>query len=239
MRYTILLAIVFCLLSLTLCSMLAPPPARATVSLPAIISDNMVLQAGKTLPIWGTADPGERVTVMLGDDTEATTANAYGKWLVRLKPRPASDVPMMMTVKGTNRLVIKNILIGSVWVCSGQSNMEYFFNKAQGADLERPKAQYPKLRLFTVARSTAYTPQDDCRGAWLECTPDTVNWFSAVGYFFGRDIHVATGVPVGLISTCWGGTPAQDWVSRDGLAREPALFSMVQEADYSEKCVVP
>ena len=196
--------------------------AMADVKLPAIISDNMVVQAGKPLAIWGTADAGEKVSVTLGKDTQNTTAAADGKWSVKLSPVQAGDAGEL-TVKGNNALTVKNILAGSVWVCSGQSNMQFGLGGAHNAATEIPAANYPNIRLFTVPNTTAFEPQSDCLGKWVVCTPKTVPSFSAVAYFFGRDLHVATGLPVGLIHSSWGGTPAQAWTSLDGLDKDPEL----------------
>jgi sialate O-acetylesterase len=128
-----------------------------------------------------------------------------------------------MTVKGKNTIDVKNILVGEVWGCSGQSNMEFGMSGAHDASVEIPKANYPKIRLFTVKKHVAFEPQADCEGEWAECTPDTVKGFTAVGYFFGRDIHQALDLPVGLIHTSWGGTPAQAWTSIEKLKSIPEL----------------
>ncbi len=209
--------------------------ARATVTLPALISDNMVLQAGKPLPIWGMADPGEQVTVTLADDTAVATADAAGKWQVRLKARQADGMPVTLTVAGANTLTVKNVLVGSVWICSGQSNMDFGFNGSHNANTERPAANYPKLRQFTVGHKPSPFPQANCVGKWVECSPATVNAFSAVAYFFGHDVHLATGQPVGLIKTSWGGTAAQLWTSQEGLAVEPSLDVLAKEAETAAK----
>lgn len=202
--------------------------ARADVRLPAILGSNMVLQQDKPLPVWGWADPGETVTVTLLNQKKTATPGPDGKWIVKLDPIPASADAVEMTVAGKNTLTLKNLLVGEVWVCSGQSNMGFTLNRSHNAEVEIPKAKYPKIRLFTVARNPAFEPQADCKGEWVECTPETAPSFTAVGYFFGRDIHQALNQPVGLINTSWGGTPAQAWTAIEGLKSDPALEGYVK-----------
>ena len=207
------------------------PALRADVKLPALISDNMMLQANKPVPVWGTADPGEKVTVSFAGQSVSTTTDATGKWQVKLTPL-ATDTCGSMTVEGKNKITIANVLVGTVWVCSGQSNMELSISVANNAAAEIPKANYPKIRLFKVKKTTALQPQSDVEGHWVECTPETLakkeDPFSAVAYFFGRDIHQATGLPVGLIESAWGGTPAEAWTSLSGLQQKEALQGQVQ-----------
>jgi sialate O-acetylesterase len=205
--------------------------ARADVKLPAIFGDNMVLQADKNLPVWGWATPGEEVNVSLAGQKKSTQSGPDGKWSVTLDPVKTGG-PVEMTVAGKNTMTLKNILIGEVWVCSGQSNMGFAFKQAYNAEEEGPRANHPKIRLFTVKRATALQPQADTEGKWVECTPETVKSFSAAAYFFGRDLHNALGgTPVGLIHTSWGGTPAQSWTSMEGLKSEPALDVYVKSYD--------
>ena len=206
----------------------------ADVKLPAIISDNMLLQANKPAAIWGTADAGEKVTVSFAEQALVATADAQGRWKVSLKPLIA-DKSGTLTVTGKNTLAINNVLVGTVWICSGQSNMEMGIGMADNAAAELPKAKYPKIRLFRVKNASKLQPQTDVEGKWVECSPETLplqgGWggFSAVAYFFGRDIHLATGLPVGLIETCWGGTPAQSWASLASLQAEPELKGYVEQ----------
>jgi sialate O-acetylesterase len=200
------------------------PSARADVKLPAILSDNMCLQANHALSIWGQADPGEAVTVTLRDQKQSATADQTGNWRVTLAAMPAASAPMEMQVAGKNSsLTIRNIVIGEVWVASGQSNMEFGFRGAHNNAEETPKANYPKIRIFNLHKKIAFEPQWDCQGKWEECTPQTVQNTSAVGYFFVRDLHQKLGVPMGLIHTSWGGTPAEAWTSLEGLAANPEL----------------
>jgi len=197
--------------------------AQADVKLPAIIGSNMVLQADMKAPIWGWADPGEKVTVTLGGRKAGATADKDGKWQVRLEAMKAGAGPLEMTVAGKNTLKLTNILVGEVWICSGQSNMAMSVKSSRDSDKEIAEAKYPRIRLFMVAKATAGTPQADCKGQWVECSPQTVPGFSAVGYFFGRELHKDLGVPVGLIGSNWGGTPAEAWTSREGLESDPDL----------------
>jgi len=203
--------------------------AFADVKLPAIISDNMCLQANKALPIWGKADPGESVTVTLGDEKESTSAGPDGNWKVVLHALPEGAGPLEMKVTGKNTIEVKNIIAGEVWVASGQSNMEFAFNSAHNAAEEAPKAKYPKIRIFNLQKKIAFEPQWDCVGKWEECTPETVMHTSAVGYFFCRDLHEKLGVPVGLIHTSWGGTPAQAWTSIEDLKADPELAPLAAQ----------
>src|SRR4051794_32222271 len=181
------------LAALTAAVALAALSARADVKLPAIISDNMCLQANKALPIWGKADSGEKVTVTLGRQKQSATADAEGKWAVVLGAMPAGGEAVEMTVAGENTITVKNIVIGEVWVASGQSNMEFGFGGAHNSKEETPKANYPNIRIFNLRKKIAFEPQWDCQGKWEECTPKTVQGTSAVGYFFCRDLHEKLG----------------------------------------------
>ncbi|HWA99658.1 MAG TPA: sialate O-acetylesterase, partial [Pirellulales bacterium] len=201
---------------------LLPHVGRADVKLPAILGSNMVLQQDKPLTIWGKADPGEQVTVTLGEQKQSTAANDQGRWSVKFEPMKAGG-PVEMTVAGKNSLKLTNILIGEVWVCSGQSNMEWTVDRANNPSEEIAAAKYPKIRLFKVTKAIAMQPADDCVGAWVECTPENIPGFSAVGYFFGRDLQQAINLPVGLINTSWGGTPAEAWTTRATLAANDQL----------------
>lgn len=172
----------------------------------------MVLQNGIETPIWGTADPGEKVTVTMGNQRTTAIADGEGKWDVVLTQWETGG-PFEMTIAGNNTITLTNILVGEVWVCSGQSNMAMSVKRSANGEEEIAQADYPMIRLFSVRRTVAETPQDDCEGSWVMCSPETVPWFSAVGYFFGRGLHRELGVPVGLIHTSWGGTPAESWTS--------------------------
>ena len=202
--------------------------AAADVKLPAIIGDNMVLQQGRQVAIWGWADAGEQVTVTLGEQKVAATADASGKWRVELEPLEKGG-PFEMTVAGKNTLTVHNVLVGEVWVCSGQSNMEFavwnhgVFGGAINAEKEVAAANYPEIHLFIVTRAVAGKPQADVQGQWVVASPATVGSFSAVGYFFGRNLYKAIKAPVGLIDSTWGGTEAEAWTSSEAMDADPEL----------------
>ncbi len=190
--------------------------ARADVRLPKVFGDHMVVQQQLPVQVWGWADPGEKVTVTLGDRSATATACEKGKWALKLDPLPAGG-PYEMKVAGKNELVLKDVLIGEVWICSGQSNMEWPVRATVNADQEIAAANYPNLRLFTVAKNVAEKPVDDVQGAWAACTPASIPNFSAVAYFFGRKLHKDLGVAVGLVNSSWGGTLCEAWTSKAGL----------------------
>jgi sialate O-acetylesterase len=194
--------------------------AFADVKLPALISDNMILQRHIRIPIWGTADPGEKVTIMFGDQKIAVTADNDGKWIAKLKSMKAGG-PFDMTVKGKNEIMLRNILIGDIWVCSGQSNMQWPVGASLNSDKEIAEAKYPMIRLFSVKLSVSDKPLKDTEGKWAMCSPETIPNFSAVGYFFGRDLHKSLNIPIGLINASWGGTPAESWTTKETLESDP------------------
>lgn len=185
--------------------------AFAAVKPNSLISDGAVLQRGMSVPIWGTANGGEKVTVKFQDQTIDTTAKG-GKWMVRLDPLKAGG-PFTMTIGGENVIEIKNILVGEVWICSGQSNMQMSLSSVANAEKAIADSNDPMLRLFTVPRNPSFTPIDNVNGKWLEAGPETVGGFTAVGYFFGRDLRKALKVPVGLINTSYGGTRVEAWTA--------------------------
>ena len=205
---------------------------RAEVHLPSIIGDNMVLQQGTKVRIWGTAKAGERVTVTFGKNAANTVADAQGRWQVWLGPlKPAA--PGDLIVKGDNVLTIKNVLVGEVWICSGQSNMEWPLNNTDNASETLAEAKYPEIRLFTVEKKTATSPLDDVQGHWVVTTPEEAAHFSAVGYFFGRELYQHLKTPIGLIHTSWGGTPAEAWTSHEGLLTSPELKPILDRYESS------
>ena len=207
------------------------------VKMPAIFGDHMVLQQGINLPVWGTADAGEKVTVTVGSETGTATAGADGKWALNLAPLPAGTTPVTVTIAGKNTVTFSDVLVGDVWLCSGQSNMEFGLGNEYNAKDEIPKADLPLVRLFLVPKTTSLAPLSDVSAAapntlqskWVVCTPENIikvggwNGFSAVGYFFGREIQKFTGQPVGLVGSYWGGTPAQAWTSLEKLQSDPVL----------------
>ncbi len=231
----------------------------ADVKLPAVISDNMVIQREMKVPIWGWAEPGETVVIGLGPysilgtldvtgggDTvvispglfsEAWSAKADkdGKWVAKIGPFNAGGPYQMTikTVKSKHTTTIKNILVGEVWVASGQSNMEWSVARSVDAEQEIASANYSNIRVFKVEKTFADAPQKDCSGSWLICTPETVAGFSAVAYFFGRELHHELNVPVGLIQTCWGGTPAEAWTRHEVLAADTESRPIVERFEQA------
>lgn len=210
-------------LAAALAAGLATPPARADVRPHPLFTDNAVLQQGTDIPVWGWADTNEPVTVSIGGST-ATTVARDGKWMVRLRPI-AEPGPHTLTISGKNTLVAQNVIVGEVWLCGGQSNMERQLGPRDGQKLivdwekEAAGATYPQIRHFLVTQARALAPQTTVTGRWVVCSPATVKDFSAVGYFFGRQLHKARKVPVGLIHSSWGGTPAEAWMSGTALRR--------------------
>ncbi len=194
----------------------------AQLSLPYFFSNDMVLQRDKPVKIWGTAAKNESITVGFNMQTVKTKADAYGEWSVTLKPM-AWGGPYDLVVKGKKETkLFSNVLIGDVWICSGQSNMEWQLNDVSNTATEVPASSFPNIRLFTVQKDVATTPKVNVLPAkWLVCGPETAKDFSAVGYFFGKQIHKDTNIPIGLISTSWGGTNIQTWTSWDVMQQRP------------------
>lgn len=194
---------------------------QATVTLPRIFSDKMVLQRDVTLQVWGWADAGEKISVVFDRATYRVKADKSGRWIAALKPVPAGG-PYEMKITGKSNVVtLKDILVGDVWVGSGQSNMEWTMKDTQNATEEIAKANYPKIRLFTVTKTMSYQPQKDLAGGeWMECNPENTRDFSAVAYFFGRKLNLELDVPIGLINTSWGGTNIQTWMSWDLMSKK-------------------
>ena len=215
--------------------------AQAEVRVPAIFGDNMVLQQGPKVRVWGTAAPGEPVTVNLTLTARTSissigTTDAAGRWQVPFGPLKAGG-PYVLTIAGSNTLTFKNVLVGDVWICSGQSNMEFPLANANGAAEAIAQANYPEIHLFTVQKSTAAAPLDDVKGQWVVTTPDQVGQFSAVGYFFGREIYQRVKIPLGLIHTSWGGTPAEAWTSHEALSSVPELKPILDRYQKSLETV--
>ena len=203
-------------------------PVWADVKMPAIFGDHMVLQQDAKLPVWGIADPDEQVTVQVGGESGTATAKADGSWRVDLSPLPAGTTPLTMTVSGKNTLKFEDVLVGDVWLCSGQSNMEFALTSAHNAPTEIPKANDPQLRIFLVKNTIALEPKTDVDGKWEVASPESVPKFSAVAYFFGRQLRTKLDRPIGLIGSYYGGTPAQSWVSLSGLQKEPPFQNYIK-----------
>ena len=196
--------------------------AQADVKLANLFTANMVLQQGGPAPVWGTAEPGEQVTVTVAGQSATATADASGKWLAKL-PALSAGGPHELVAKGKNELKVPGVMVGEVWIASGQSNMEWAVRNGSATEQEKASANYPGLRMFTVAKAVTGKPAKDVSGAWAVCTPQTVESFSAVAYFFGKDLHKKLNVPVGIIHTSWGGTPAESWTQLSALESDPDL----------------
>jgi sialate O-acetylesterase len=197
--------------------------AHADVRLPRIFGSHMVLQQKKAVPVWGWADVGENVKVVLNGSgkilqTKSVKASKDGKWLVKLDPFDAGG-PYQLTVTGKkNTVIYDDVLFGEVWICSGQSNMEMLVNRSNNAAEEKSKANFPQIRHFKIPHDRSLIPKDDVTGGeWLPTTPETVGDFSAVAYFFARDLHQKLNVPVGLVNSSWGGTQVESWISLDAM----------------------
>lgn len=197
--------------------------AQAELTLPSILGENMVLQQGKELPFWGWTEPGQEVTVSAGDAKGSAKADDRGRWLVKLPPLKAGGPITVTIVAGKDKRQFSNVLVGEVWLCSGQSNMEWSVQASANPQQEIAAAEYPRIRLFDTPRRPAGTPQDRVPGQWVECSPQTVPSFSAVAYFFGRHLHKELDVPIGLLESSWGGTRIEPWTPPEGFEAVTAV----------------
>lgn len=196
---------------------------HASVSLPALFSEHMVLQQAEKVPVWGKADPGEKVTVTLANATAETVARVDGKWMTALNLSKVGEGPFTMVVEGQNRLEIPDVLVGQVWVCSGQSNMEFPLKRAIGAETEIANSANDRLRYFSVPRSTQDTPSEALRSSWVIAGPATSQRILAVAYYFGKTIQKQLNTPVGLIGAAVGATPSEAWTSYESLSTDPEI----------------
>lgn len=209
--------------------LVAALPASAAITVPSIISDHMVLQQKLPVTIRGWADPNEAITISLGAQRQITKADAAGAWQVKLQPLRASATPVEMTITGSSSAAIKitDILVGEVWLGSGQSNMQWGLNGSERATEFVAAAKFPSIRLFLVPNVVATDPQKNVAAKWVVCSPETVPGFSAVLYQFGRNLHQELKQPIGLIASAWGGTLIQPWIPREGFAKDTALQAEV------------
>ena len=203
---------------------------RADVKLNSIFTDHAVLQRDLAVPIWGTAKPGEKISVSFAGQTVSASAGADGHWLAKLAPLPASATPQVLTVKATNTVTISDVLVGDVWLASGQSNMGSPMSSGSAAEA-LPSANDPLLRFFNVTKTVAAEPQADVKGQWLLTTPDNAKGFSAVAYFFARELRTTQKVPVAVLCAPWGGTPIKTWMSLASLRQAPPIADTVAEWD--------
>jgi sialate O-acetylesterase len=190
----------------------------------------MVLQQGQKNKVWGLADAGEGVTVSIAGQSHQATAGADGKWHVMLNPLTVGG-PLELKVAGKNTITFKDVLVGEVWICSGQSNMQWSVNASNDPDLERATAKFPKIRMINFPNVGTQEPVWTHNRQWMECTPENVGNFSAVGYFFGRQLHQTLDVPIGLINNAWGGSACEAWVNRDLLAKDEKYKPLLDSWD--------
>ena len=219
-------------LLLTLTLSLVAAAAFAEVKLPSIFSSHMILQQGQTVPVWGRAEIGEAVTVSFAGQSVKTTANRDGQWKLELKPLKISAKAAVFTVKGSNTITLEDVLVGEVWFCSGQSNMEWSMSRIENAAEEIKKANNPLIRHFKAGRKYSDLPLEDVAGQWILTTPATIPGMSAVAYMFGRRVHQALdNVPVGLINSSWGGTRIAPWTPACGFENIPALADINKQVE--------
>lgn len=211
---------------------------QADIILPRVFGDNMVLQRDKPVPVWGKADPGEKITVAFADQKQTTTADENGSWQVSLDPLPANKMPQSFVVCGKNKLTLENVLVGEVWLCSGQSNMEWVVDKCANPEEEKAAANFPEIRHFKVPRTSSAFPQADAKANWQVCSPTTVGGFTATGYYFARGLFQELDVPIGLLHSSWGGTSIEVWVSPESVATIPELAEL-QAKVFSQSSLSP
>ncbi len=224
-KHCVFIAALSLLFSLTL---------QAEVKLPSIFGSHMVLQRDHANPIWGWAEPGEKVTVSIAGQSQMVTTGKDGAWRVKLQPLKVNAKGQTLTIKGSNTIRFTDVLVGEVWVCSGQSNMAWSVDRAYDPDLESLTAKFPNIRLISVPQVGTQEPQKDFEGEWMAATPESVMSFSAVGFFFGRTLHQALNVPVGLIDNAWGGSAAEAWIRRDRLAKLPVAQPFMEQWQQTE-----
>lgn len=199
----------------------------AQVKLPQIFGDHMVLQRDQPIAIWGRSSPGEQVTVQFNKQTRKARADKNGKWKVTLNPVPAGG-PYVLTVRGKNTITFSDVLVGEVWICSGQSNMAWTVQRSMDAKQEIAEANYPRIRHIKIPTAIAATPQDDVsKTNWKVCSPEEVGDFTAVGYFFAREVLKEIDVPIGLINSSWGGTHIEPWTSREAFENSDEFRDMI------------
>lgn len=210
---------------LFLCLVFIFTASFSAVRLPAIVGSHMVLQQKSTVKLWGWSVPAEKITIQPSWDTTTYTivAGRGARWTASIQT-PAAGGPYSIKIKGNNEIMLDDVMIGEVWVCGGQSNMEWSADQGlKQAKEESPFATQNKIRFFYVPKSTSATPQDDVSARWVVCNPEDMLHFSTIGYFFGKEIHAKTGAPVGLISSNWGGTPAEVWTPAEVVDNDAGL----------------
>ncbi len=203
------------------------PASRADLVPASLFQDHAVLQAGKPVPVWGRADAGEKVSVTFAGQTVATTTGPDGAWHVTLAPLAVSATPARMTLQGNNTLVLDDVLVGEVWLCSGQSNMEWKLNKTTDAEAVIAATDLPLVRQYQVRNNLSNAPKSAAPGKWVAASPATAGSFTGVGFYFARELHARLGVPVGIIHSSWGGTEIEAWMSPASMA-DPSFAFVAQ-----------
>jgi sialate O-acetylesterase len=203
--------------------------SNAQVKLPGIFGDHMVLQRNQRLPVWGWSSPGEKVTVLFKGQSKQTRADNHGNWKITLDPESAGG-PFELKVEGGNQIIFRDVLVGEVWICSGQSNMEFELNGVVNAEKEIQSADYPEIRHIKIPHALSTSPLDNIQPSpWEKCSAETAGHFTAVGYFFAREITKRLHIPVGLINSSWGGTMSETWTSRGAFERSTEFKQMIAE----------
>ncbi len=203
--------------------------ANANVKMPLLFSDGMVLQRNKEIPVWGWADANEKVEIHFNKQTKTVQADKTGKWMVRLAPEKAGG-PFELTITGKNKIIIKDVLVGEVWICSGQSNMEFQVFKTMNAEKEIADSNYPMIRHFGVAQDLSGLPKDDLKaGKWEVSNKESVGNFTAVGYYFAKKLYAELKIPIGIINTSWGGTNVETWTSREAFQKSNDFKAMIAD----------
>jgi len=219
--------------------LLGPSVTTASVALPSLFSDHAVLTRKPDFQLWGTASPGEEVSVALDQAKGQAVANSEGKWALRIDLSQEGDGPYELSVEASNRLVIHDVAIGEVWVCSGQSNMEWAVQATHHGAAELALPPNRSLRLFAVTKTMAKAPMETCGGHWVVAGPDTVGPFSGVGYYFGKQVQAALGRPVGVIQSAWSGTPIEPWIPLDSLNDESADLKRTNDEILRTEAALP
>ena len=204
---------------------------HADAKLPSVFGDHMVLQQGQQLPIWGWAEPGEAVTISVAGQSKSTKADKNGSWKIHLSPLKASKTPIRFAVKGNNLIEYKDVLVGEVWLCSGQSNMEWTVSRSANPKEEIANGKHPLIRHIKIPHRPSDKPEQDVTpvgGGWQVCSPDTVANFTAVGYYFARHLKGELDVPIGLLGSNWGGTRIEPWTPPAGFKSVPTLKNIAE-----------
>ncbi len=219
--------------------------AISQIKLPSLVGNNMVLQQNSKVNLWGWAAPNEKINIQLGwlNSKLEITAKPDGTWKTAVETPKASEKPYIIVLEASNKIVLKNVLIGEVWICSGQSNMYFPIGKEDKTwktgvvnyEEEIKNANFPNIRLFTVLTKASPKPLDDVTGSWAECSPESIKNFSAVAYFYGRDLYQKLNIPIGLISSSWGGTKAEAWTAQNVLEENPDFLSILENDAKNEK----